>query len=105
MQYFLKKSQNCNTNGIVAATLDDSLHFCDSGLFKYMGEVGYLGMQDKERETLENIVLSQIRGVRSGVRKDYPRGRYSKGFSNMALLTANEKSGHEFHNGTRPSQQ
>ena len=93
---FDRLSFGTNYNKRYAATLDDPLHFCNSGLFQYMGQVAYLGMQDKEREELESIVLSQIRGVRCSVRSDYPRGRYSKGFSNMTLLTADEKVGMNF---------
>jgi hypothetical protein len=85
-----------NRNKIHSATLDDILHYCNGGMFLYMGQVGYLGMQEKEREQVESIVLSQLRGTRSSVRSEYPRGRYSKGFSNMALLTADEKVGMNF---------
>ena len=53
-------------------------------------------MQEKEREDLESIVLRQIRGVRSSVRSDFPRSPYSKGMSNMTLLTADEKVGMNF---------
>ena len=53
-------SFGCNFNGQYAATLDDPLHFCNSGMFQYMGQVGFLGMQDKERENLETIVSSEI---------------------------------------------
>jgi hypothetical protein len=89
-------SFGANQNKIHTATLDDPLHFCNGGMFLYMGQVAYLGMQDKEREALESIVLSQVRGTRSSVRNEYPRGRYSKGFSNMTLLTADEKVGLNF---------
>ena len=82
-----------NQNKILSATLDDPLHFCNSGFFLYMGQVAYLGMQDKEREDFESIVLAQLRGVRSSVRSEYPRGRTCKGFTNMTLLTADEKVG------------
>jgi hypothetical protein len=85
-----------NHNKILSATLDDPLHFCNSGFFMYMGQVAYLGMQDKEREDFESIVLAQLRGVRSSVRSDYPRGRTSKGYTNMTLLTADEKVGMNF---------
>jgi hypothetical protein len=85
-----------NRNQIYSATLDDPLHFCNSGLFQYMGQVGYLGMQEKEREDLESLVLLQLRGVRSSVRSEYPRTPYSKGMSNMTLLTADEKVGMNF---------
>jgi hypothetical protein len=82
-----------NPNGICFATLDDALHFCNSGFFLYMGEVAYLGMQGKEREDFESLMLAQLRGVRCSVRGDYPRGRTSIGFTNMTLLTADEKFG------------
>jgi hypothetical protein len=85
-----------NSNKIFSATLDDPLHFCNSGLFEYMGKVGYLGMQLKEREYLESIILSQLRGVRSSVKNEFPRTRHSKGMSNMTLLPADEKVGMNF---------
>ena len=82
-----------NQNGIFYATLDDALHFCNSGFFMCMGEVAYLGMQGKEREEFESLMLAQLRGVRCSVRGHYPRGRTSKGFTNMTLLTADERVG------------
>jgi hypothetical protein len=82
-----------NHNGIFAATLDDPLHFCNSGLFAYMGQVAYLGMQAKEREQFESLLLAQLRGIRSSVRSDYPKGRYAIGCTNMTLLTGDEKVG------------
>jgi hypothetical protein len=82
-----------NQNGMCFATLDDALHFCNSGFFLCMGEVALLGMQGKEREGFESLMLAQLRGVRCSVRGDYPRGRTSIGFTNMTLLTADKKVG------------
>ena len=89
-------SFGCNHNGVYSGTLDDPLHFCNSGMFQYMGQVGYLGMQEQERDRLEKLVAAEIKGVRSSVRDQFPRGRHSKGFSNMTLLTADKKVGINF---------
>jgi hypothetical protein len=82
-----------NQNRMCFAALDDALHFCNSGFFLCMGEVAYLGMQGKEREDFESLMLAQLRGVRCSVLGDHPRGRTSIGFTNMTLLTADEKVG------------
>ena len=90
---FESLSFGVNGAGIHTATLDDPLHFCNSGLFMYMGETGYLGMTTLERKLFEERVQAQIKGTRSSVRQGYPRGRYASGFTNMTLLTADKKVG------------
>jgi hypothetical protein len=85
-----------NHNKIFAATLDDPLHFCNSGFFACLGQVAYLGMQEKERQDFESIVLEQLRGIRCSVRGDYPKGRCAEGFTNQTMLTGDEKVGSMF---------
>jgi hypothetical protein len=82
-----------NQNGMHFAALDDAPHFCNSGFFLCMGKAAYLRMQGKEREDFESLMLAQLRGVWCSVRGDHPRGRTSIGFTNMTLLTADEKVG------------
>jgi hypothetical protein len=82
-----------NQNGMHFAALDDALHFCNSGFFLHMGEVACLGMQGKEREDFESLMLAQLRGVRCSLLGDCPGGRTSIGLTNMTVLTADKNVG------------
>lgn len=82
-----------NEGGIYSATLDDPMHYCDSGSFKYLAEVAFLSMQKVESGKMENFIQGRFRGNRSSVREDLPKGKYTTGFTRTTLLTAAEKVG------------
>lgn len=82
-----------NINGIHQATVDDFMHYHESGLGMYVGQVAYLGLTKTERNQIEELSKRLIGTTRSGIRDEYPRGHFHSGFSNMTLLTASEKIG------------
>ena len=82
-----------NQNGIYRATLDDPMHYCDSGSFFYLTQVAFLSLTPKERQEMEDIIKDYFKGKRSSVRDDFPRGKFTSGFSRVTLLTAGEKTG------------
>jgi hypothetical protein len=83
-----------NINGIYRASLDDPMHYCDSGSFLYLSQVAFLSMtHQSERSEMEEIIKTYFKGKRSSIRDDLPRGKFSSGFSRTTLLTAGEKIG------------
>ena len=94
---FTKMDFGANQNGVFSATVDDIMHFHESGYFLYLAQVAYLSMVDKERESIEEVIRRQTCiGIRSSVRLDYPRIKSSSGFSSVTLLSAGEKVGASF---------
>ena len=86
-----------NKNGVYSATLDDPMHFNESGYFQYMGDVCYASLTKSEQEDIETVVRGRTTvGVRSSVRADYPRTKTSKGFARLTLTTSAEKVGAMF---------
>ena len=86
-------SFGANADGIHRATVDDFMHYFESGLGMYVGKVAFLGLTKSERKKVEAITSNLFHNLRSGVLSTYPRGRFHSGFSNMTLLTASEKIG------------
>ena len=82
-----------NPNGIFRATLDDPMHYLDSGSYLYMAKVCFLFMTDTERSRIESVIRSLFLGKRSSVRDDLPRSKLSSGFSRTTLQTSCEKIG------------
>ena len=87
-----KVTFGANINGIHRAALDDPMHYNASGLFPYLSEVAFKGLQPKEAEQLETYMRQDF-SVRSSVRYDLPRGKFTSGFTNCTLQTSNEKVG------------
>jgi len=81
-----------NKDGIHRATLDDPMHYSALGLFTYVAKVAFLGLQRKEAELLEKFLREEFKN-RSSVWYQFPRGKFTKGFTNCTLLTASEKVG------------
>jgi hypothetical protein len=86
-------SFGANKNGIYGATLDDPMHFNESGLFDGVTKAFYGCFTDKELNKFEETTRSLHLNSRSSVRSDYPKSRISKGFTNCTLKTANETVG------------
>lgn len=82
-----------NKAGIYRASLDDPMHYSDSGAFLYLAQVTFLSMTQSERLEMEKIIKIYFEGKRSSVRDDLPRGKFSAGFTRTTLLTAGEKIG------------
>ena len=81
-----------NTNGIYRATLDDPMHYSSSGMFMYLAEVSFKGLLPSDAKKLETIMRKDF-SRRCSVRYDFPRGKFSNGFTNCTLLTSSEKVG------------
>jgi Plavaka transposase len=81
-----------NENGIHRAAVDDPMHYNASGLFAYLGKIAFGGLRPAEAEMLEGYMREDF-SVRSSVRYDLPRGKFTTGFTNCTLLTSNEKVG------------
>jgi hypothetical protein len=82
-----------NKNGISSATLDDPMHFNESGLFDGVTKSFYGCFTEEELKTFEETTRSLYQSSRSSVRSDYPKSRISKGFTSCTLKTANETVG------------
>jgi hypothetical protein len=82
-----------NKNGIFGATLDDPMHFNESGLFDGVTKAFYGCFTEEELKKFEESTRSLYRNSRSSVRSEYPKSRISKGFTSCTLKTANETVG------------
>jgi hypothetical protein len=80
-------------NGIFGATLDDPMHFNESGLFDGVTKAFYGCFTEDELRIFEDKTRSLYQNSRSSVRSDYPKSRTSKGFTSCTLKTANETVG------------
>ena len=81
-----------NVNGIYRATLDDPMHYSSSGMFMYLANVSFKGLLPSEAKKVEKYMREDFSN-RCSVRYDFPRGKFSPGFTNCTLLTSNEKVG------------
>jgi len=82
-----------NKNGIFGATLDDPMHFNESGLFDGVTKAFYGCFTEEELKKFEQSTRSLYRNFRSSVRNEYPKSRTSVGFTSCTLKTANETVG------------
>jgi hypothetical protein len=82
-----------NKNGIFGATLDDPMHFNESGLFDGVTKAFYGCFTEEELKKFEDSTRFLYRNSRSSVRSEYPKSRISKGFTSCTLKTANETVG------------
>ena len=81
-----------NVNGIYRATLEDPMHYHASGLFSYLGEIAFKSLLPSEAKLVEQF-LREDASARSSNRCNFPKGKFSSGFTNCTLLTASEKVG------------
>lgn len=81
-----------NKNGIHRATLDDPMHYNSGGLFMYLAQTVFGGLLPKEQQKVEKYLREEA-STRSSARYDFPRGKFTPGFTNCTLLTATEKVG------------
>jgi hypothetical protein len=87
-----KISFGSNANGIYLAAVDDPFHFSEAGLFEYLLRVAFKGLLPADAKRVEKYMREDF-SARSSVRYDFPRGKFSPGFSNCTLLTGSEKVG------------
>jgi hypothetical protein len=82
-----------NKNGIFAATLDDPMHFNESGLFDGITKAFYGCFTEEELKKFEFTTRSLHQDSRCSVKSDYPKNRTTPGYTNCTLKTANETVG------------
>lgn len=87
-----KLSFGSNANGIYTAALDDPMHYDSAGQFMYLAHISFDGLLPSECKTIEKY-LREDTDSRCSVRYDFPRGKFTVGFTNCTLLTASEKVG------------
>ena len=82
-----------NHQGIHGATPCDLMHAFQLGIVRYVVQVviGYL--HDDSKVMLDNLVDRLFVGKRSGEKSEYPRIDFSRGFSNLTMVTADEWPG------------
>jgi hypothetical protein len=83
----------CNTHGMFGATLDDPMHFNESGLFDGVTKAFCGCFAEEELKKFERSTRSLHRNSRSSVRSECPKSRISKGFTSCTLKMANETVG------------
>jgi hypothetical protein len=81
-----------NKNGIYRATLDDPMHYSSSGMFMYLATASFKSLVPSEAKKIEKFMREDF-STRCSVRYDFPRGKFSNGFTNCTLLTSSEKVG------------
>ena len=86
-----------NEMGILHATADDHMHSFESGFAMYLAQAAYQPISPSNATIFESVIATTLRASRSSVRDQFPQGKYSKGFSNLTLLTASEKIGMLFY--------
>ncbi len=86
-------SFGCNKNGVFGATLDDPMHFNESGLFDSVTKAFYSCFTPEELNKFEQSTRSFNRHSRSSVRSEFPKDRITPGFSKCTLKTSNETVG------------
>jgi predicted RNase H-like HicB family nuclease len=84
-----------NLYGIFRAALDDTLHFSEAGFFHYLIQIIYDPMHPKESQRVDILIESHLgkQTLRSSCRDQYPRINFTRGFSQLTLLTHSEKVG------------
>jgi hypothetical protein len=81
-----------NPGSIYAATPTDTMHALDEGLIKYVVTLCFNPMSDGMKTTIDNLV-EKVLSVRSGERKGYPRINFTRGYTRLTMLSANENIG------------
>lgn len=85
-------SFGANPYGIHRATLDDPMHFNSQGMMMYLLKVAFDILQPRERAAVETILRKDSK-YRCSVTENYPRGKFSHGFTSCSLLQADHKVG------------
>jgi len=82
-----------NTFGLLESLPHDMMHAFLHGVLMYVIEVIISPMNPSEKYELDKIVDQIIVPVRSTLRKDYPRCSFTRGITNLTLVTADERAG------------
>jgi hypothetical protein len=95
---FFGLDMGSNREGIFRATLVDILHTIEEGLIPKFLVVFYGLMGDKQRAKVDSLVESLFGEGhnRSSERNSYPRVSFTRGYTQLTRLSANERQGQLF---------
>jgi len=82
-----------SNRGINAATPTDPMHAFLEGVAKYVIAIFVGPLPPALKHNLDRLVDKLFGSLRSGERSSYPRCNFTHGFSNLTLLTADERGG------------
>ena len=85
-----------NKRGILGASPVDLMHAFLHGVLVYLLRVFFSSFTDTHRQKLDNLVDRMLNQVHSSERKNFPRIGFSKGVTNLTLLTHDEWAGMAF---------
>jgi len=85
-----------NLNGINSATPTDLMHAYCHGVLVYVIKILLAPLNNQEKSQLDSISVHMFRHLKSNQKHDYPRYMFTKGVTNLTLLTASEWVGIAF---------
>ncbi|HEY9297419.1 MAG TPA: hypothetical protein VIQ31_13820, partial [Phormidium sp.] len=85
-----------NKHGILKATPHDMMHAFCHGIVMYVIRILIAPLTLSEKDRLDKLVEIMLVPLRSSVKNHYPRYNFSKGITNLTLLTADEWIGVAF---------
>lgn len=85
-----------NKHGINGATPTDLMHAFLNGVLPYGIKIFVNSMTPTEKSRLDRLVMEVMKFVRSSEKGNFPRGYFSKGVSNLTLVTSEEWAGIAF---------
>jgi len=85
-----------NTYGLLESLPHDMMHAFLHGVMMYVIEVILSPMNPSEKYDLDKLVDKIVVPVKSSLKKEYPRCSFTRGITNLSLLTADERAGVAF---------
>ena len=82
--------------GIFGAIAVDPMHVVEEGIIKYICLILMALLTTQPKKELDDLVDTLICATNSSSRKNFPRCNFSKGFTNLTLLSATEIVGIAF---------
>ena len=85
-----------NTYGLLESLPHDMMHAFLHGVLMYVIEVTMSPLNPSEKYALDKLVDNIVVPVKSSLKNDYPRCSFTRGITNLTLLTADERAGVAF---------
>jgi len=85
-----------NMNGITSATPTDLMHAYCHRILVYVIKILLAPLNNQEKSLLDSISVDMFWNLKSNQRNEYPRYMFTKGITNLTLLTALEWVGVAF---------
>jgi hypothetical protein len=82
-----------NVRGIFSATATDLMHAFMLGIIKYVMHLAIDRLPPTSKSPIDDLVDDILCPHRSCLKEEFPRTNFTKGFTNLTLLTANEWPG------------